>query len=104
MDTVIGVGDASYSHSRKVNVMLRVVEADYLNDFRIHLAFSDGFVGTVDLAGLLDGPVFVPLNDKEVFKQFELTDHTIQWSCGADFAPEYLREIVRADSLTPAHP
>jgi hypothetical protein len=84
--------------------MLRVVKADYLADFRVRLAFSDGFVGTVDLAGLLEGPVFVPLNDKDVFKRFELTDHTLQWACGADFAPEYLREIARADSLMPAHP
>lgn len=84
--------------------MLRVTEANYLDDFRIRLSFSDGFIGTVDLAGLLEGPVFVPLNDKEVFKLFELTDNTIQWSCGADFAPEYLREIARADSLTPANP
>ena len=84
--------------------MLRVVEADYVNDFQIRLVFSDGFIGIVDLAGRLEGPVFVPLNDKELFKQFELTDHTLQWSCGADFAPEYLREIARADSLTTAHP
>ncbi|QDV72171.1 DUF2442 domain-containing protein [Botrimarina mediterranea] len=84
--------------------MLRVIEADYLGDFRVRLAFSDGFAGTVDLAGLLDGPVFVPLNDKNVFQHFELTDHTLQWACGADFAPEYLREIARAESLTTAHP
>ena len=83
--------------------MLRVVEAEYLDSFRIRLVFSDGFRGAVDLAGRLEGPVFVPLNDKNVFKYFELTDHTLQWACGADFAPEYLREIAETESLTPAH-
>lgn len=76
--------------------MLRVTKAHYLNDYRIHVAFSDGTSGTVDLQGRLDGPIFEPLNDPQYFAAFELTDHTLQWRNGADFAPEYLRDLISA--------
>ena len=74
--------------------MIRVTEAQYLNDFRIHVTLSDGTSGTVDLRGRLDGPIFQPLNDPKYFAEFELTDHTLQWPNGADFAPEYLRDLI----------
>ena len=74
--------------------MLRIVSADYLDKFRVRLEFSDGVEGVVDMSGKLEGPVFRPLNDPTIFQQFELTDHTLTWSCGADFAPEYLHDLV----------
>lgn len=74
--------------------MIRVTEARYLNDFRIHIALSDGTSGNVDLRGRLEGPIFEPLNDPEYFAAFELTDHTLQWPNGADFAPEYFRDLI----------
>ena len=74
--------------------MIRVTEARYLNDYRIHIALSDGTIGTVDLHGRLDGPIFEPLKDPRYLAAFELTDHTLQWPNGADFAPEYLRDLI----------
>ena len=74
--------------------MIRVTEARHLNEFRIHIALSDGTSGIVDLQGRLDGPIFEPLNDPQYFAAFELTDHTLQWPNGADFAPEYLRDLI----------
>ena len=58
------------------------------------IALSDGTVGIVDFRGLLDGLVFEPLNDPQYLTSFELTDHTIQWRNGADFAPEFLRDLI----------
>jgi hypothetical protein len=35
-----------------------------------------------------------PLQDVSFFKSFTLEGHTLSWSNGADFAPEFLREHV----------
>lgn len=79
--------------------MIRVTNAEYLGDLRVRLAFNDGVAGIVDFRGRLDGPLFQPLRDPDVFHRFELTDHTLQRPNGADFAPEYLRDaIVQTDS------
>lgn len=79
--------------------MLHVESAKYVSGFQVELTFNDGFVGIADLEGLLDGPIFRPLNDPDVFRQFELQGNTISWKNGADFAPEYLRELVSAKLL-----
>ncbi len=43
------------------------------------------------------GPVFEPLRDPAVFRQFQVHPefHTLVWPNGADFAPEFLRDHVR---------
>jgi len=54
-------------------------------------------VGEVDLSAELYGPVFEPLRDVEVFKQFSIHPefHTLVWPSGADFAPEFLHRAAR---------
>ncbi|MEN0111523.1 MAG: DUF2442 domain-containing protein [Planctomycetota bacterium] len=74
--------------------MLTVLEAYCVGGLRLRLRFSDGAEGVVDLSGRLNGPVFRSLNDESEFARFELTDHTVQWPNGADFAPEYLRALL----------
>ena len=75
----------------------RVVDAEYVHGFAIHLRFSDGTEGDVDLKGELGGEIFRPLNDLSYFKQFVLHSelHTICWPNGADFAPEFLYDRVQ---------
>ena len=82
--------------------MLNVVAARYLHDYVVWLRFNDGVEGEADLSGELDGEVFEPLKDKATFAQvrFDPELRTITWSNGADFAPEFLRSLIRA----PAHP
>jgi len=77
--------------------MNRVTEAKWVRDYIIRLRFSDGLEGEVDLRDELDGPVFEPLRDVKVFRGFELHPelHTVVWSNGADFAPEFLHSRVR---------
>jgi hypothetical protein len=45
----------------------------------------------------LYGPVFEPLRDAAVFKQFRVHEEfrTLVWPNGADFAPEFLHDNVR---------
>lgn len=71
-----------------------IIEAKYLNEFRIYLKFSDGVEGTVDLFKILKGPVFEPLKEKEYFKNFSLNTWTLEWPNGADLAPEFLYDQV----------
>ena len=71
-----------------------VIEAKYIDDYRVWLSFNDGAKGEVDLSPELFGELFEPLKDKWVFRSFKLEGHTIAWDNGADFAPEFLRENI----------
>lgn len=83
-------------------MILHVTRVEYISGHRLHLWFNDGTDGEVDLSGVLNGPVFEPLHDVNVFKRFRLEGHTVAWDNGADFAPEYLHELAHAES--PAKP
>ena len=75
-------------------MFIHVTQARYIEDYKIHLSFNDGVEGEINLAPELYGEIFEPLKDKNFFKSFTLEGHTLSWSNGADFAPEFLRENV----------
>ena len=86
----------------------RITRADFVERHTIEFEFNDGFVGRVDLAPALWGPVFEPLTDLDYFRQFRLEDDTIRWPNGADFCPDVLRYWceaggVRSREETDAH-
>ena len=60
-------------------------------------ALSRRAEGEVDLSNDLHGPVFEPLRNIEVFRQFAVHPElrTLVWPNGADFAPEFLRSSLR---------
>ena len=75
-----------------------VIEARYLGDYKVWLEFNDGRKGVVDLADELYGDERTSLRDIDKFSTFYL-DYglaTIAWHHGADFAPDYLYEKLRA--------
>jgi len=72
---------------------LEVVKAEYLGEYRIKLWFNNNVIKCVDLKGSLKGIVFEPLKNVDYFKNFSVKYNTIEWSNGADFAPEYLFEL-----------
>jgi hypothetical protein len=69
-----------------------VEQAKYLDGYKVWLSFNDGAEGEIDLSSELYGEIFEPLKDISFFKSFTLEGHTLSWSNGADFAPEFLRE------------
>ena len=73
--------------------MIKVIDVDYIEDFKLKLKFNDGIKILVDINSYLDGDVFRELKNHENFIQFGLTATTIEWFNGADFAPEFLYEI-----------
>jgi len=73
-------------------MFLHVIEARYLDAFRIEVAFNNGKRGIADLSEALKGPVFEPLKNPEQFARFQVDPEleTIVWENGADLAPEYI--------------
>jgi hypothetical protein len=78
----------------------RILEATHVKDFVIHIRFADGAEGDVDLKDELDGPIFRPLKNPKYFAKFALHPElrTITWPNGADFAPEFLYEIIHVSA------
>lgn len=77
--------------------MLHVDTVEYRGGHRLFLRLSDGAQGEVDLSDHLDGRVFEPLRDPAVFATVRLDSElrTVAWPNGADFAPEFLRELLQ---------
>ncbi|MDP2140103.1 MAG: DUF2442 domain-containing protein [Gammaproteobacteria bacterium] len=82
--------------------MLHIKSVKYISGFRIWVAFDDGTKGEVDLEGYLQGPVFEPLNDQDIFSKVSVDPEleTIVWPNGADLAPEFVKELHRSQSRT----
>ena len=85
--------------------MLFITHAEYIEGYSITLTFSDGSQRVVDLANELFGEVFEPLKDVALFKDFCVNHDTgtIEWSNGADFAPEFLFEKSVKAELVISH-
>jgi len=75
--------------------MIHVVDARHVAGHRVWIRFDDGAEGEVDLENELGGEIFQPLRDPAYFASFLLEGHTLTWPNGADFAPEYLRDLLR---------
>lgn len=73
-------------------MFLHIVEAKYLDDYRIEVVFSNGRKGIADLSEALQGEVFEQLKDKSEFSKFCVDEEleTLVWTNGADLAPEYI--------------
>ncbi len=74
-------------------MILEVVNAKYIDEYKILVEFNNGEKKIVDLSQQFNREVFLPLKDKEYFKNFSIKYNTIEWENGADFAPEYLYKI-----------
>lgn len=82
--------------------MLHIKSVKYISGFRIWVAFDDGTKGEVDLEGHLQGPVFAPLHDPDIFSKVSVDPEleTIVWPNGADLAPEFVKELHCNQSRT----
>jgi hypothetical protein len=85
-------------------MFLEIIQASYINDYKILLKFNDGVEMTVDLENELNGSVFTPLKDKSKFRKFSIVFNTIEWENGADFAPEYLYELALSQHKIASEP
>jgi len=78
--------------------IMHVTSVEAVKGYRLRLTFEDGTSGEIDLADELWGPVFEPLRDPALFKQVSIDKvcGTVVWPNGADFAPEWLYDVVRS--------
>ncbi len=78
-------------------MILHVREAKYLHDYVIWLRFNNGAEGEIDLKDELEGEMFEPLKNLEVFRTFRVDPEieTLVWANGADLAPEFLYEKMK---------
>jgi hypothetical protein len=85
-------------------MIVNVVEAEYIDSFKIRLSLSvnnnesiDLLEKEVDLYNYIqskkDKGIFASLRKMENFKKFKINANTIEWENGADIAPERFLEI-----------
>ena len=69
-----------------------LVDAKYLNGYKLWLRFADGVQGEIDFSNELDGEIFEPLKDQDYFKSFSIhpVAKVLCWPNGADFSPEFV--------------
>ena len=72
-----------------------IADIEYEASYRLLIRFEDGVRRRVDLAGYLDGEVFEPLRDIDLFRTARLNDDidTVVWANGADMSPDFLYAI-----------
>ena len=63
----------------KTVYMPRVIDARYLHDYFIHIVFSNGKEGNIDLKPFIGQGVFEPLTNKAYFKKLFVDGWTISW-------------------------
>ncbi|MCM8595118.1 DUF2442 domain-containing protein [Accumulibacter sp.] len=79
-------------------MILHTTQVSPLAGYRLLLRFNTGAAGEVNLANELDGEVFEPLRDPALFataRQHPVM-HTAAWANGADLAPDFLLDLMRA--------
>lgn len=81
--------------------MLKISDVEYVNGYQLELTFNNGEVYTLDLKDNLSGEIFKPLRDPKMFTQFGLINGTLEWSNGADFAPEFLYDLALEQNRKP---
>jgi len=78
----------------------RITRAEVCGAYKLHLRFKNGVEKTVDVTSLLQGPIFEPLKDPNIFAEGKLDEicGTVVWPNGADIAPETLYDLSPIDT------
>lgn len=75
---------------------IHITDVEYMHDYTMNLMFSNGERRIVDFEPLLTGKLREPLRDLNNFIQFGLTEWTLEWYNGVDFAPDFLYKVGKA--------
>ena len=74
--------------------LLHVESAKYYEDYKLVVAFNDGSSHIADFEKTIlsdSRPIISSLKDISLFKDFCIKNHTVSWSNGLDFAPEFIK-------------
>ncbi len=75
--------------------MLHVESAEYYKEYKITVTFNDGSSHIADFEKTIfsdSRPIISALKDVSLFKDFSIKNHTVSWSNGLDFAPEFIKD------------
>ena len=72
----------------------KVVRGRVQHPYVLEVTFEDGVCRIIDMDGRLNGKIFEPLRDPDLFATVSIDPlwHTVVWSNGADLEPEFLYE------------
>jgi hypothetical protein len=71
--------------------LIRIREAQPLDDYRVRLTLTDGRVVERDIRPMLAGPVFAGIRGDEArFREMRVEGGTLVWPSGADLCPDVL--------------
>lgn len=79
-------------------MILCVTSAEYAGDYKIKVKFNDSTSGIADFKQKVSTdhrPIIRELQDIELFKNFWIEADTITWSNGVDFAPEFIKSLIK---------
>ncbi len=77
-------------------MILNVTCAEYKDGYKVYLTFNNGESVLTDLEETIikdSRKIFLPLRNKDYFKNLKIRLNTITWDNEADYAPEYLLEL-----------
>jgi len=78
--------------------MVRVINAELENDYKIYVEFNDGTKGTINFKKILEEDnraIIRELLNKDLFKTVKVNLHTLCWDNEVDFAPDYLYDQIK---------
>jgi hypothetical protein len=64
-------------------------------DSSLAVVFEDGVEGVLGMTPYLDFGVFRRIKDFDQFKRVRLAFDTVEWECGVDLDPEFIRAKCR---------
>ena len=75
-----------------VHPTFRIMTYRVTGPYSLHVEFDDSTAQDVNLEAVLEGEIFGPLKDPDLFASVDLDPetHTLVWPNGADFDPETL--------------
>jgi hypothetical protein len=76
------------------HAIYRVESFRVVGPYTLRVVFDDGTKQTIDFQPVLEGDLYGPLRDRELFDQVRIDAevHTLVWPNGADFAPATLHD------------
>ena len=69
-------------------------------DFSLAVVFEDGVEGILDMTPYLNFGVFKKIQDFDQFRRVRIAFDTVEWECGVDLDPEFIRAKCRMTETT----
>ena len=74
------------------NIILKIVKAEYVENYVLRLTFNNEEVRLMDFAPLIGKGICQKLCDLDYFKSFTLDHFTVDWNNEIGFDPMFLYE------------